>query len=174
MPREGKAGPRPMSSRGPGQRWLTVMLWCPQLCEETWPPCLVEGRGWGEGVDILLGTRPLFSGSRDLAEGMRFGLRQANWRKPQYSSPQAKGAQGLASARVLRTVFSCSSKTCSQADMERVPQFSWRESYCSQTPKVRLLVREGGWPLDPWGWVAQRPMQPKVGVRIWGATTPSR
>lgn len=50
MPREGKAGPTPTSTGGGGQCWLKMRLWCPQLCEETWPQCLVEGRGYGIGV----------------------------------------------------------------------------------------------------------------------------
>lgn len=123
-------------------------------------------------MDILLGTRPPFSGSRDLAEGMRFGLRQGQLERASILLPPPKGAQGIVQV-FENPAFSCSSKTCSQADMKRVPQF-WRESYCSQTPKVRLVVRGGGWPLDPWGWVGQHPMWPEVRVRVWGTYTPPR
>lgn len=58
---------------------------------------------------------------------------KANWRGPQHSSPQPKGAQGIVQV-FENSVFSSSSKTCSQDDRKRVQQFSWRERWETEPP----------------------------------------
>lgn len=84
----------PRAQVGGGQCWLKMRLWCPQLYEETWPQCLVEGRECGVGVDILLGTRPPFSGSRGLAEGIRFRLREGQLERPSILLPATQSGSG--------------------------------------------------------------------------------
>lgn len=95
------------------------------------------------------GDRPPFSGSRALAEGLRFRLRQG--RLERASVPSPKGVQGQ--CKHLRTAIGCSSKTRSQADTKGCHCASggkgeaellgdgWRGPV--PDPKIRLVGRGG-------------------------------